>query len=280
LLSIGAPTVLLIERRRLRWALFAVVGAAVLWSSSRNSIVTMAVLVLVAAAARGAQARMRPLVGAAAGAAALAVVVLTPLVVSNPASFTNRGLIWQQSLLAWADNPLFGLGSNWYATQLTSSSVIASSVTQGHNQFIHALTTGGAVLVLLTAALCGALLLSAARSAARGSLFGVWYVVAYFASFWLEPGLTFADQDYAFPVTIVPIAFVLFAQADESDDEPASAAEREGPARRAPALARIARHLAARQPAARQPAGRQPAGRQPAERQPERQPAARQLADR
>lgn len=213
LLSIGAPAILLIRRRMTRRILMAATVLAVLWAASRNSLITLAVLLLVVVMVRRVPSTLRVFVSCSLGVLMLVVGVVLPLVSTDPTSFTNRVLIWQNSFDSWQDNPVFGLGSNWYDAQLGSATRIASSATQGHNEFVHVLTTGGMVLVVLVGILCVTMLAQAARRAASGVFFPIEYVVPFFTAFWFELSLSFISQDYAYPVTVVPIAFALFAPA-------------------------------------------------------------------
>jgi hypothetical protein len=230
-LAIGAPTVLLIRRPAWRWLLLAATAYAVLWTSARGSIATLIVFAVVVLAMTVTSPRTRAFVGSSLGIAVLAVVVITPLVARNPTAFTNRGLIWQQSLSAWAADRPFGLGSDWYSRQLASSQIVANTASQGHNEYVHLLATGGIVLVALVAILCVTLLNSAGTSARLGELFPIEFVVPYFAAFWLEQGLGFIDQNYLFPVTIVPLAFILFAIPRRQDTSTADSEATASPVR-------------------------------------------------
>ena len=210
-LSLGAASIFLIERKWWRWTLFASVVYAVVWSSARGSIAALSAVVIVALLMRAVTPPLRSAVGFLLGIAVLAVGVVIPLVTTNPTAFTNRATIWQASLHSWSSNKLVGLGSNWFARQLASSQNIANTASQAHNEFIQMLATGGIVLVSLVALLCLVLLSSAAWTATLGEFFPIEFVVSYFAAFWFEQSLGFVDQPYLFPLTVVPLSFVLFA---------------------------------------------------------------------
>jgi hypothetical protein len=216
LLSLGAPAVLLIARRWLRWAAFAVIAFAVVWTASRNSMLSLGVLVAVALLLRGTATRLKVLGVLSIGVGIIAAVGLVPLLTTDPQAFANRGLVWRISFEAWVGNPAVGLGSNWYQAQLASSTGVSDSFVTGHNQFVHALTTGGIILALLQVFLCAVLLVNAGHAAVRGDRFPLLYTLPLLASFFFEVGLITSRMDGNYTVTLIPMAICLVASTSRS----------------------------------------------------------------
>jgi hypothetical protein len=71
--------------------------------------------------------------------AAAALVCVLPFTTHDPTAYTNRGYIWQQSLLAWSGDKVLGLGSAWYAIIGSSSAALGTTVFHGHNQLVQLL---------------------------------------------------------------------------------------------------------------------------------------------
>lgn len=214
MLLLGLPMVLLLRTGRVRLLYVGVIGFALIWTASRSSIYTacicLVVTVLCSLARRSSATAVRA-IGALAVLAMAAVLVMLPLVTTDPTAFTNRGYIWQVSLDAWADSPWFGLGADWYHIIATTSTSLGGSVTHGHNQFVQALVTGGGVLVALMAVMLATLTLAALRWAFRGELFGIVYLIALLGSCWLEVSMVFVRTSSFVWVFALPIAVLVFA---------------------------------------------------------------------
>jgi hypothetical protein len=205
----GLPAVFLVPRRKTRWALVVLCILTVVWSSSRGSLLALG-MVLVAALLLTMFKRHRAGAGFLIGLAPMVLVCVLPFITHDPRAYTTRGYIWQQSLLAWADDRWLGLGSAWYRLVGASSGAIGTTVFHGHNQLVQLLVTGGYVLAFLAGAMLLLALICAARLARSVSRVGVLYLVALAGTCLLEVSLAFVDNTLAAPVTIIPIAVIVF----------------------------------------------------------------------
>lgn len=230
-LIMGFPSIALIKSRVWRSVLGAACVYAIVWAACRSAMGGLVAVIVVALLLRAVPPAARGFVGAAAVASSLAAVVALPVLTENPLAFTNRGFIWQHSLAAWHQDPLFGLGSNWYSLIGSTSQTLGGSVFHGHNQYVHALVIGGVVLAVLLGLVVLLAMRAAARLAKSGSNFGVLYLVAFMAACLLEVSFELVDRDFLLPVMVVPLASILFAR-QSAPITPATA-----PAVKPPALA-------------------------------------------
>jgi hypothetical protein len=76
-----------------------------------------------------------------------AIVLVLPLLTWNPGAFTGRAYVWAESLSAWQESRLVGLGVNWFTSDALSSASVANwaYVGSGHNLVVDTLTTSGVV---------------------------------------------------------------------------------------------------------------------------------------
>jgi hypothetical protein len=219
---LGLPLVFLVPQRGRRRVFVAVTLLCILWSASRSSFFAVGIVVVAALVIRLAKPAARPVVGAIVCIAAFTFVSIVPFVTSDPAAFTNRGLIWALSEDWWRTNTSFGLGSRWYEVVALSSSRVAGSVFHGHKQFVHLLVTGGMLLAALVAVMLLATIGRAGRLAARGQPFGIVYLVALAGTCMLEITLGFVDNFGLMALVVLPLSFILLGQMP-GDDRPASA---------------------------------------------------------
>ena len=119
-------------------------------------------------------------------------------------------------LASAAQDPLFGNGSNWFSVIGSSSASLVPTVFHAHNQFLQLLVTGGVILAVLVGVLIVAAMTGAARLAVRGHLFGVSWLAALAGTCVFEVSLVIVDNSQFFPVTVLPLLFILFtADLDE-----------------------------------------------------------------
>jgi O-antigen ligase len=218
-LVLGLPMVAFLPSRGLRWAVGALTVLALVWTSSRSALAAAAVggavwLVL----RRGTPLGRQLLSGAVLVVLAAAVAVL-PLLTTRPDAFTNRGAIWQTSLSAWADAPLFGLGVDWYSASARFDDGLGGFAFHGHNQFVHVLVTGGIVGLLLLSLLTAAVIASATRWAASGVVVPAVYTATLLVTCLLEVSYGVVDRSFALAVVVVPLAVIAVSR--PSPREPA-----------------------------------------------------------
>lgn len=219
LLSLGAPAVAFLPRRWRAPAVVAVVGV-VLWSASRSS--------LLAIAAAGAVfllvSRGGPLWRGAAALAALvglgSVLVLLPLLTTDPTAFSNRGYIWAVSLDAWRQEPLIGWGSGYYTAIGRYVNPLGGTAWHGHNSVVQLLVTGGLVQVGLVAVLAALLLHRCTAAAAAGWSWPAAQVAALFVSGTLEFSFGVVDRQILMTSVLVPLVAILVSRPDDPGGAP------------------------------------------------------------
>ena len=215
-IAMGLPAVMLIRARGWRIVIVLCSLFALVWSASRSSMFAVALSIVVYLVVSRTRAHSRAFVAFLLVSIAFAAVCILPLITHDPAAFTNRGYIWQASHAAWAQNPLFGNGSDWFSIIGSSSASLGPTVFHAHNQFLQLLVTGGGVLAVLVGVLIVAAMTSAARLAVRGHLFGVSYLAALAGTCVFEVSLVIVDNSLVFPVAVLPLLFILFtADLDE-----------------------------------------------------------------
>ena len=215
-IAMGLPAVMLIRARGWRIVIALCSLFALVWSASRSSMFAVALSIVVYLVVSRTRAHSRAFVAFLLVSIAFAAVCILPLITHDPGAFTNRGYIWQASHAAWAQNPLFGNGSDWFSIIGSSSESLGATVFHAHNQFLQLLVTGGVVLAVLVGVLIVAAMTGAARLAVRGHLFGVSYLAALAGACVFEVSLVIVDNSLVFPVVVLPLLFILFtADLDE-----------------------------------------------------------------
>ncbi|MDF2554115.1 MAG: hypothetical protein K0R60_10 [Microbacterium sp.] len=226
MLILGLPSVLLLRRQAHIVVIVAITGFALVWSSSRTSVFSLlaalagtAVMALLTPRARSAWAIVS-VVGA------LCVVVTLPLITHEAQAFSSRGQIWAGSLSQAAASPITGGGYGWYGHIAEFSNSLIAVAFNGHNLFVHAATTGGALYLLVLAILFIGLLVAAIRFATRGALYPYVFLLAYAVISTLEVVARYRDLDPAFWVVVAPIAVFIFSSADLKPRAPESGSSR------------------------------------------------------
>ncbi|MEC5183014.1 hypothetical protein RCH12_000457 [Cryobacterium sp. MP_3.1] len=149
-LAIGFPFVLMIKRRWMRILGVASVALALVWASSRTSILAVVIAVVVGLGWVAVKQLGRfekvavglPLLTVYALIVPVAIVLVG---IAGPDSFSNRGVIWETSLNLWADRPVWGWGSDVYGSLSQSMRNIGVLAFHGHNMLVNALAVGGLV---------------------------------------------------------------------------------------------------------------------------------------
>ena len=210
-LVLGLPTVACVEPRLARWAIIGVTSAALVWSSSRSSLAALVVGLVVIGLLAVLTPVTRGAVALAVVAAGLAAVVLLPFATNQDAGFTNRGYIWRLSLAAWRDDPVLGLGSDWFNRVGKYANGLPGTAFNGHNMLVQSLVAGG----LLYVALLGAAVLVVGRCVVAWAVRGEAVPVALFAvlliSAALEVDFGVVDHGYLTAVSVLPLAVAVFA---------------------------------------------------------------------
>lgn len=208
-LAVGLPTVLAFRNRWTRLAAATLVGAALVASASRTSVVAAALAVLVWGAVHLARsaATSRRLATASLVAAAATWVVL-PLLTRESSAFTNRGGYWIASLQAWLHRPWFGWGPGYFRWLHEHGAPLGNFAYHAHNQLVQLLVTGG---LLLTGCTVAALVWGAVRllRATRPPAWGVAVLIGFLAASAFEVPLGFVDRSMYVPFVAVPLLLVM-----------------------------------------------------------------------
>lgn len=208
-LALGLPMVFLIRRAGVRIAAVAVTLLAIVWSASRGSLFAIGLAGVGYVVLRVCAPAVRRVVAPILILAVTAVICWVPLTTTDLLAYTNRGLIWMESLRAWATSPVVGLGSEYYQRLGGSSGRIAGSVFHGHNQLIQLLVTGGIVLVILTAVLLGVATVRATKDAADGQLLGITFLLLLLGTGLLERTISFVDNVNLLVSAMLPLIFIV-----------------------------------------------------------------------
>lgn len=224
-LAIGTVGVVMQRRRWLRLSGLGIVLFAILWSSSRSSIVAIACMLGVGSVVwifvelgwrRTASAAAR----VATGSALLTMCVL-PFMGWKDDAFTGRALIWKGSLAEWASKGfLSGLGHDWYEHISESQlSPLNAAAYHGHNQFVQFLATGGVMLAFFGVGSLVVQTYAITRPTNRYLVIAAMLVTAIAVSGFFEVPVGFMDRSAFWTVTIVPLTVLFFARAGDIDQE-------------------------------------------------------------
>lgn len=194
-LAFAYPFIGLIETARRRRVGLAVVLIALILTASRTSIIAVGCAIVYELFSRRVPTRAARVAGYGIGATLGALVVLVPLVATDPAAFSTRGAVWQGSLRAWRAHGsfLFGVGPFWNESGigrfLAQSGADRSS---GHNLAIQWAVTGGALQLAVGAILIGILVRRAVSFDNElprpiGTQFVICFLVTSIAEFVLVP---------------------------------------------------------------------------------------------
>jgi O-antigen ligase len=210
-LLLGLPAVAFLPRPGLRRLLVVLTTLALVWTSARSALVGLLVAGAVLLALRLAGPAARGATSAAILVAGSLTVLALPLVTTDPGAFTNRGFIWQQSLQAWSQSPLFGLGSGFYSSVAQYANPLGGLAFHGHNQAVQVLVTTGLVGAALMGALHLVLLRRAAGWAATGVLQPTVFLAALLVSGSQEVSFGFVDRNFLLATAMLPVAVLVLS---------------------------------------------------------------------
>lgn len=226
-LAFGAPSILLLRTRRWRAIGAVMVAIALLWCSSRTSIVAAAAafLVYLLGSDRPARTTLRAGLAWVSLATAAFLIIWTPLHVSDPLAYSERGQIWIASLNYWDAGRLFGLGSDFYNRIGQFANNLGPYAFTGHNLMVDTLVKIG-IVGLLVYAIWLYLMMRSAVQLARISFFGVAWVISFAFQGWLEARIDFINLGQTGWVLWLPIAIIFCVNSEPLSPEaaiPASA---------------------------------------------------------
>jgi O-antigen ligase len=207
-----------------RWRVFhgLILCTAIVASASRTALLVAGALALWWILCRCRSVISVRVAGTAlVGACAVTVLVL-PLLSWDPRAFTGRAYVWAESLSAWQESRLFGLGINWFTTAIQSSASVAGwgYVRSGHNLVINTLVTSGLVgicvlVLLLLAAMRSTLALDVTSH--QIACFG--YLIAFLLISTTEAIWILLPNTELFPVVGLVFAVLIVARHDVQTEQ-------------------------------------------------------------
>ena len=218
-LVLGLPLIGLARSRIVKLLVILLTAYAIVWTASRSSIAALAVGGLIALALQVPGRRLRQVVAAVLLLAAGLVMIAIPVSTSDGTAFSNRGYIWIASLRTWSQHRFFGLGSKFYSSLARYEEGLGGQAFHGHNTFVQMVVMGGAICLVLVAAMAVVSLGSAVRWVGRGVNVPAVLLGTFFVSATLEWSFGFYDRDFLLAVTVLPMAMVLFAQRPRDDGQ-------------------------------------------------------------
>ena len=221
-LVLGLPLIGLARSRLVKLVVILLTGYAIVWTASRSSIAALAVGGLIALALQVPGRRLRQFVATVLLLAAGLVMIAIPVSTSDGTAFSNRGYVWITSLRVWSQHRFFGLGSQFYSSLARYEEGLGGQAFHGHNTFVQMVVMGGAICLVLVAAMALVSLGSAVSWVGRGVNVPAVLLGTFFVSATLEWSFGFYDRDFLLAVTVLPMAMVLFAQRPRDDGQDAN----------------------------------------------------------
>ncbi|MEU3453001.1 O-antigen ligase family protein [Micromonospora sp. NPDC006766] len=168
----------------LRWTCLTLILAALLWTGSRTSQLAVGAILLSYLLVRLLRGRSWP-VSAVLAAGALLVVVV-PVVTTDPESFSKRGRIWAALLHRWSESPLIGWGPKIFQQEPALAAELGGQFSHGHNAVVQLLVIGGLLALLPFALLCWVAWRRSTLLAANGGTAALLFLVGLAHVSWLE----------------------------------------------------------------------------------------------
>lgn len=208
-LALGFSWIYLMKSRIARLVSFFVIFGALLWSGSRTGIVAaFASIALFWILGKISGKRTKHFLVYLSIVVPVLTTIFLPLISDDPASFSYRGQIWRGSLSAWRDNIFSGNGYSWYSRVGQYENSLIDIAFNGHNWFVHLLTTGGVVMALCVLPLLVFSSRNAAFYAARGNVAPACFMVSLAVVACLEVPTRFRDFDVLFPFSVIPLLII------------------------------------------------------------------------
>ncbi|MEU4476212.1 O-antigen ligase family protein [Micromonospora sp. NPDC023888] len=154
---------------------------------------------------------------------ALGLIILCPLLTTDPAGFTNRGRTWRALLSRWAERPLTGHGPEYFERQPDLAAALGGRYTHGHNVLVHLLTIGGLLTVVLFAVLLYQVWRRSMLLAGAGTPGPALFLVALLWVSWLEA--SHVSVTLAGYLTWLPLGLIARAELPRPVPEQATSSE-------------------------------------------------------
>lgn len=177
-LSTCAPFAFLWKRNRTRALLLLFIIPPLWMTFARTSLISVGIMLVFAFlfSRKFISIGFKKFVAALIITGISVVVVMLPMLNTDPAFLTGRGRIWQTDLLAWSESPFLGLGYGWYAEHATFSGFAHTS---SHNMMVTLLVHGGIFYLLCSVILIGIVLAASWRHLSSGSIVPFLFFVGF-----------------------------------------------------------------------------------------------------
>lgn len=206
-LALGSPAVLAIPRRAVRLTGLGAVTLAVVWSSSRTSVLALAVILGLYSLIRYVRAPHLRLVGGALFLAGAALAAYIPFRETDPFAFSQRGAVWIASQDIWREHLWLGAGPKYYER----ANDLGFYALYGHNLPIDMLIRGGLVAAVGMTVFVACLLLRALKLVPITPIPLLALIGLAYASL-LEVPLLFDNLGILGFVTWLPLALIAFTR--------------------------------------------------------------------
>jgi O-antigen ligase len=151
-----------------------------------------------------------------------AIMFIVPFVDWDPSAFTDRALVWAESLKVWQQSPVIGLGVNWFLVDAQAAANIAkwAYVGTGHNMVVDTLVKSGllglaAVVLLLLVAIKSTRALRVTRY--QVACFG--FLMAFFVAATTEAVWALLPNLQLFPISGLIFAVLIVTRHDDTGVE-------------------------------------------------------------
>ncbi|SCG68642.1 O-antigen ligase family protein [Micromonospora coxensis] len=219
-LALSVAFVFHLRHPGLRWTCLALILAALLWTGSRTSQLAVGAVLLTYVLLRLFRHRSWPASVTLAAGALLVVVV--PLITTDPESFSERGRIWAALLDRWRDSPIVGWGPKLFQQDPALAAELGGQFNHGHNVMVQLLVVGGLLALVAFGLLCWAAWRRSAMLAAQGRPAALLFLVGLVHVSWLEA--SHIPTTLSGYVTWLPLLTIALAGPTALLDAPASPA--------------------------------------------------------
>lgn len=221
-LALGLPAIFLLGKTRHKVLIFLLTSLALAWSSSRGSLLAVAAFMFCVwwVSRFKSNPTTRRVWSVLLALPAIAMVAYLPLTTDTYAAYSERGQIWLGSLAAWNESPMFGYGYAWYSEIAKYVNDLIAVAFNGHNLFVHAMVTGGLVLVAVLAVIVIRLMRVASAESGSKNYFALAYTISFFMISILEVPTRWRDIDPQFWVAVIPVAVLVMHLRDAPPPEP------------------------------------------------------------
>lgn len=210
----------LIPERRLRLAVGVILAATMIAAASRTALIAAALVAVWwlfcwfrSIARISVRAAGTALVGVSA-----ALMFAVPFADWDPSAFTERALVWAESLKVWQQSPTVGMGVNWFLNDAQQAANIAkwAYVGTGHNMVVDTLVKSGLLgLAVLTLLLVAAIKSTRALRIPSQQIACFGYLIAFFVAATTEAVWALLPNLQLFPISGLIFAVMIVTRHED-----------------------------------------------------------------